>query len=405
MTWTPPPRSSTARAIYEAAEDDRKRHPQRYTLDIDAVVARACEKAECPATEFAAGWREGLERFLSSAAHEARLNAVGTRMASQTAIGRLVAGARIGQALKQHPSLAAAPVPPPIIIAGGWRTGTTFLFRLLGSDPRLHAPLPAELVAPWRHVESSVPSPEAVTGGATNMLHTLNPEMAIVHPSGPTLPEECVLGMGADLRNWGLTSMMRLGAYAEWLGEQDFAGPYMLYRKVLQLLQANDPRRFVLKAPAHTAELQHVAAVFPGATVVQIHRDIVTTITSGTSLFAVYQATYSDEVDPVDVGHRQMDQSELWFRRAHAFRTSPQRANVTLVDLDYGEFIAHPVAALNTIYAAAGLEPPPDPARFVEDFNTKHPRDPQKVHRYAPEDFGLDDATIRDRFAFLDGRG
>ena len=112
--------------------------------------------------------------------------------------------------------------------------------------------------------------------------------------------------------------MLRLPSYAAWLARQDFTRPYALYHDVLKLLQANDSRRFVLKAPAHTAELDHLAAAFPGAVVVQIHRDIVTTVTSGTNLFAVYQSTYSDDVDPLDVGRRQLDHSELWFRRAQS---------------------------------------------------------------------------------------
>ncbi len=37
---------------------------------------------------------------------------------------------------------------PPIVIIGGWRTGTTFLYRLMSRDPRLRAPRPVELYAP-----------------------------------------------------------------------------------------------------------------------------------------------------------------------------------------------------------------------------------------------------------------
>ena len=103
--------------------------------------------------QFAKGWRAGLETFLHSAAEEGRLNAVGARMALQTAVGRLTAGAKIAKWRQENPASAGAPLAPPIVIVGGWRTGTTFLFRLLGSDPRLHAQLPAELAAPWLFAE------------------------------------------------------------------------------------------------------------------------------------------------------------------------------------------------------------------------------------------------------------
>jgi hypothetical protein len=315
-------------------------------------------------------------------------------MALQAAAGRLSAGAQIARCIRDNPDLRTSPLTPPIVIVGGWRTGTTFLFRLLGRDPRLHAPLPVELVAPWL----ASPDPET-TATASQLLHTLNPDMAFVHPSGPTLPEECVLAMGTDLRNWGFTSMMRLPSYAAWLADQDFAGSYARYREVLQLLTSRDPRRFVLKAPAHTAELDHLVEAFPGAVVVQIHRDIVDTLTSGATLFSVYRATYSDDVDPVDAGRQQLDQSELWFRRAKAFRASATAGPVTFVDLDYSTLVDQTTACLEMIYAAADMETIERPDQFVAAYHAENPREAHGYQRCTPQDFGLDPGELRERFS------
>ena len=240
-----------------------------------------------------------------------------------------------------------------------------------------------------------------LTAAGSELLHTLNPDMAFVHPSGPTLPEECVLGMGTDMRNWGFTSLLRLPAYATWLAGEDFTDPYARYREALQLLASNDDRRFVLKAPAHTAALRQIAREFPGAIVIQIHRDIVATIASGASLFAVYQSTYSDDVDAVDVGRRQVDQSELWFRRAAEFRSSPECDDVTLIDVDYRELIADTPGVLEAIYAAADMPPPPALDEFIATYHAVHPRNAHGTHRYEPEDFGLEAGELRERFAFL----
>jgi hypothetical protein len=76
-------------------------------------------------------WQSGLSAFLDSVRHEARLNAVGIRMARQAAIGRLAAGAHIAGRLRDQP-VADVLIAPPIVIIGGWRTGTTILYRLLG---------------------------------------------------------------------------------------------------------------------------------------------------------------------------------------------------------------------------------------------------------------------------------
>ncbi|WP_319435567.1 sulfotransferase [Mycobacterium sp. RTGN5] len=393
MTWTAPVRSSVAQQVYAAAEKDRAEHPERYQFDADAVIRRAT-KHGATTGDFADGWRDGLDVFLRSAEEDGRLNAVGVRMALQAAAGRLTAGAQIAQCFRDNPELRATPPARPIVIVGGWRTGTTFLFRLLSRDPRLHAPLPVELVAPWL----SQPDPET-TSTASQLLHTLNPDMAFVHPSGPSLPEECVLAMGTDLRNWGFTSMMRLPSYARWLADQDFAGPYARYREVLQLIASRDPRRLVLKAPAHTAELDHLVEAFPGAVVVQIHRDIVETLTSGATLFSVYRTTYSDDVDAKDVGRQQVDQSELWFRRAAAFRASPANDPVTFVDLDYPTLIDQTVACLEKIYAAADMEPIQRPDQFVAAYHAEHPRAAHSYQRCTPEDFGLDPGELRERFS------
>ena len=401
MTWQAPRRSPVAEQIYAEAERDRADNPHRYRFDPDAVAERASRRDEFPATLFADGWADGLREYLGSAEQDGRLNAVGTRMALQSAIGRLTAGARIRKYLNDNP---APELVPPIVIIGGWRTGTTFLYRLMGTDPRLHAPLPAELVSPWVFTAPDRPNPAEISATGSQLLHTLNPDMAIVHPSGPALPEECVLGMGTDLRNWGFTSMMRLPSYAQWLAAQNFTGTYARYREVLQLLASHDDRRFVLKAPAHTAELDHLIETFPGLVVVQIHRDIVSTLTSGASLFAVYRSTYSDDVDAIEVGRQQVAQSELWFRRAVEARQKTPPGAATFLDIDYQDLIASPKDTLAAVYSAAGMAPPEDLDGFLDDNNRAHPRDAHGIHRYTPEEFGIDADEIRERFNFMPSR-
>lgn len=237
------------------------------------------------------------------------------------------------------------------------------------------------------------------------MLHFLNPQLQAIHDSGPRLPEECVLAMGSDFRNWGFTSTVRLDGYAAWLAGQDLNESYTRYRRVLQVLDQGDGRRWVVKAPAHTAELPHVASAFPGAIVVQLHRDIVETIASGSSLFAVFRSMYSDEVDGADVGRYQTDTTELWLRRAQAFRSDPASAAVTFVDLDFPRLVRDPVGSIGKIYAAAGMEPPPDPAGFVERYHAASPRHARGQHAYTAADFGLDERAIRERFAGLEEVG
>src|SRR3546814_10234273 len=101
--------------------------------------------------------------------------------------------------------------------------------------------------------------------------------------------------MGTYLHHWGFPSTTRLDASARWLADEDLSGTYERYRHAIEALDRADGRRWVLKAPAHTAELDHLVGAFPGAVVVHLHRDIVDTVASGARLFDTFRSMYSDE--------------------------------------------------------------------------------------------------------------
>lgn len=404
--WTAPPRTAEALQIYGTAESDRAAHPENYRLGADvadAVVEKASRGQGEDVFGDPADWKPGLAQYLDSAAEDGRLNALGAMTVRKTAVGRLVARLRMAQYLREHPDVEQRQLTPPIFITGGWRTGTTFLFRLMDRDPRLRAPLPAELGVPWKLAGDLEPGGradrlEAMTAGP-NLLHVLNPTMAAVHDSGPTLAEECVLGLGTTLRNWGFTSTTRLDGYARWLAGESLAEEYRQHRRMLQILDMSDGRRWVLKAPAHTAELGHLIASYPGAVVVHLHRDIVETVASGASLFATFRSTYSDDVDGVDVGRFQTEQTELWLRRAVAARASDAADTVTWVDVQYTDLVADPASVLERIYAAAGLDAP-DAASMIEQHRRAQPRNGKGHHRYSAEQFGIDADVVRERMRF-----
>ncbi len=397
--WVQTPRTEAARQLYAAAESDRAANPARYRLGVeatDAVVERATAGRGPAELGAPSEWRDGLEQYLGSAEEDGRLNALGARMAQDTAVASLRARTAI---LSDRTDADCA---SPIVIVGGWRTGTTYLFRLLATDGRLRAPPPAELTAPWRMAGLDPAARERridASAAGHDLLHLLNPAMASVHDSGARLPEECVLAMGSTMRNWAFSSTTRLDTYAAWLAGQSFAPEYANHRLVLQMLDGRDGRRWLLKAPAHTAELGHLAATYPGACIVHLHRDIVEMVASGASLFATYRSTYSDAVDGTDVGRFQTDQTELWLRRALSFRSTEGANAVTLVDIHYTDLIADPEAVLRRIYTAAGLDPL-DTTALIQHYQDSHPRGTLGAHRYRPEEFGINADALRDRMAF-----
>src|SRR3546814_12836214 len=100
--------------------------------------------------------------------------------------------------------------------------------------------------------------------------------------------------MGTYLHNWGFTSTTRLDSYARWLADEDLSGTYERYRHAIEALDRADGRRWVLKAPAHPAELDHLVGAFPGAVVVPLHRDLVSPAAPGARPSPTFRALSSN---------------------------------------------------------------------------------------------------------------
>ncbi|MEZ5376019.1 MAG: sulfotransferase [Acidimicrobiales bacterium] len=371
-------------------------------LDVDELAGRAL--GEAPVASLGPDdWQEALEVFVRSVNDDARLHRRGMAMAGATAVGRLRARMAIDRWYEHHPARVGARPEAPIFIIGGWRTGTTFLQRLLAASPTLRALHPWELGAPWKAAGADEQTRAQLIAAAQvghDRLHELSPQLQVVHDSGADLPEECVLALGTTMRNWGFLSTMRLTGYADWLTGQDFGPEYEAYARVLAMLDDRDGRRFVLKAPAHTAELMSLIEAFPDATVVHLHRDVVETVASGSSLFAVFRSIYSDEVDPIDVGDFQARTTLLWFERAMAARDECERRGVgRFVDVAYTDFVADPLATARAVHEAADLGWNTTIEQALRERLDERATKPHGRHEYTPEQFGLDADEIRRRFS------
>lgn len=396
--WTPPPRSPEAEALYAAAEADRYCRPENYILGVQTILVAALAKSPLPPGDNG-DWKEGFAAYVDAAREEGRLNALGQRNMAGAAIGKLQARVKIAETLAAWPEIRTRKIDRPIFIIGGWRTGTTLLQRLLDGLPGLRGLMPAELSVPWRFRGLDTAARAALVAAgesAHQRLHTLNPQMQQIHPSGGRLAEECVLAMGTDFRNWGFTSTLRSPSYAAWLLRQDMGPSYRTYADILRMLQDGSGRRFVLKAPAHTAALPALWAAFPDAIVLHLHRDVVETVTSGASLFAVFRSTYSDHVDPAELGRYQLDMTAEWFARAMAARDAQPERKV--IDISFRELVADPAALAQKLCEACEIPWTEDSAEAARQRLAELGRQ-HGVHKYTPADFGLTPGEIRERLS------
>jgi hypothetical protein len=399
--WQPPPRTAAGQKLYDAAAAAMAEDRASFSLDPDELAAKASKRLQRTVA-----LPEGLARLAIAADQQARLNPLGQRTIAAMIGALAVAGARTMEKLAAEPAIEQQRIDQPIFIIGGWRTGTTLLHRLLAQMTRLRAPLYWELSSPIRAGERDAEKRRQLVQQAQAMhdfQYTLNPSKQVVHGSGAELPEECVVAMGKDGVNWGLTATAWMPDYAAWLRQADFVPAYRQHKQMLQILQSHEvdqpPRRWLLKAPAHLAELAALLTVYPDAHIIHLQRDIVSTVASGASLFAVFQSTYSDHVDPLAIGAYQLQTLKLWFERAQLARENPPPgSSPTFYDIVYDDLVADPYITASNLLDALGETVDLKDQTKLRAYLTQNQQNKGGAHRYSPEQFGLTPEQIRSHF-------
>jgi hypothetical protein len=328
-------------------------------------------------------------------------------VADLTDLGRLAVRAQLCRRIvttealvdmrQRCPDLDAVNRPPPIVIIGLPRSGTTLLHVLLAGDPDALAPRFWQLQRPVPPPSGPFDRGARYTRAALMVLASriILPRLRRIHPLGPGQPEECIF-LFRDLGNEAVP--FPAFEYLRWL-RSDGAGAvdYGPYRQYLNLLATSQPgRRLVLKSPFHLGHLDDLMTTLPDALVVHTHRDPATALASWCSLAATIGRGTVASLDLHALGQSWL---EFW---AHAAERAvvgrggadPRRFH----DVQYDELVADPLGEVRRLYDAAGLRLTPAAHRYMERWLDRHHRRPRSPHRYRLTQFGLDGSTVDARF-------
>ncbi|MFF0159579.1 sulfotransferase family protein [Streptomyces sp. NPDC005263] len=360
--------------------------------DPDRVFDRIAGKA---------GLRDGDEWFtedfrllLREWAADEGLSPVGWQSALSHVRRHLTNRARIGRLLAEHPAIAREPVEKPVFVVGLPRTATTLTHGVLSLSDEHRCPRLWELLAP-----GLAPSPQerqkAITS-ARRMLdgtYLLTPRFRDIHPMTAEGPEECTFLLPHALVP---LSQAQLPEYHARQFERDFVPDYRHLKECLQVLQYGRPRRrWILKSPMHTGNLDALLTVFPDATLVWTHRDPVTAVASFCSLVECGMALSRRRVDPHALGATWLDLLSRSVRRGLAARADVPRG--ALVDVPYSWLGSDPAAGAPKLYEAVGARwTDADAARLPEVAT--HLRG-SRPHRYDLGHYGLTRAEVESAFA------
>jgi hypothetical protein len=342
---------------------------------------------------------------LDGLVHEARLHELGTEIAADDVRAYLTNRLAVTSWRREHPEVTQGEVARPVVIVGQPRTGTTTLYDLLAQNPGLRAPLTWE-------VDHPVPPPETATFETDGriaesqarlaMADLLIPGFTVFHPLGARLAQECVRITGSDFRSMILQTQYRLPTYNRWLlHEADLAPAYRWHRQYLQHLQSrHHTGRWLLKSPAHLWHLDALAGEYPDALVVQTHRDPLTVIASVSELAAPLRRMASDDTSIPEADADYAEDIFLGLDRGMDARDRGVFAAAQVVDVQFADFLADPLAAVATIYERLGRALTGDVADHMRAFLDAHPGDGGgSGSRYRFADTGLDADALRERAA------
>ncbi|MDX3520953.1 sulfotransferase [Streptomyces scabiei] len=348
-----------------------------------------------------AGGADGDEEFtenfrflLREWAKDEDLGPVGWQSAQAHVRRHLTNRARIRRLIAENPAIGQEPVEKPVFVVGLPRTASTLTHGVLSVSDDHRCPLLWELLAPGlepspRERRKRITAARRVLNGS----HLLSPRFRDIHPMTAEGPEECTFLLPHALVP---LAQARIPAYHAWHFEHDFTPDYRHLRQALQVLQYGRPRRrWILKSPFHTGNLDALVKVFPDATLVWTHRDPAAAVASFCSLVEVGMVTSLRRFDPRELGATWLDLLSRSVRRGLAARTGI--APEALVDVPYSSLGADPAAGAPKLYDAVG-------ARWTEADAARLPRAAAharggRPHRYDLARYGLTPADVESAFA------
>jgi len=370
-------------------------------IDADTLLSAARESTGLDDLG-ADTWREGLDRLVEALRSEARLNEIGVQVAAGDVLGHLTNRLRVVDWHQSHPELARADVTPPIFIVGQGRTGTTILHDLLAQDPANRVPLTWEVDHPIPPPETATfaTDPRIATSQAQlDMSELVIPGFKAMHPMGAQLAQECVRITASEFRSVIFPTQYRVPSYGHWMiYEADVTPAYRWHRRYLQVLQSkHHGERWVLKSPGHIWCLPELLAEYPNALLVQTHRDPLRIIASISSLLATLRRLASDHTAIAEGAAEFAEYLMEGLDRSVTARENGTVPAERVIDVQFRDFLADPLATVRRIYARLGLELSPQAEARMQAFIVANPQDKHGLHRYSFADTELDAGAWRER--------
>ncbi|MFK7895998.1 MAG: sulfotransferase [Myxococcota bacterium] len=370
----------------------------------DQVIADA--KANTGLDDFGEdAFREPLEVLLRSLREEAPLNEIGRMVLRGRVVESLETRLQTQDWIKRHPEILEEEIGAPIVVVGLMRTGTTMLHRIISRDPRNYAAdwWETRFPAPHPNTDWSKPDPRIpIAEAEVAAILEADPRQASIHPWNAQAPDEEIMLLEHSFLSHVPEAFVNIPTYRSWINEQDWTPAYVYLKKLLQSLQwqkrqRGDVReRWVLKTPGHLGYLDTLFDVFPGARVIQTHRDPVETVPSAASMNHAMWALYSETEEANQAGAQWQERLAWGTLRAMESRT--RYAEDRFADIWFRDAMKDPISEIERAYGIFGIEMTAAARAGMEQWRVDNPRDKRPPHEYTLSDYGLTEEGIKTAF-------
>jgi hypothetical protein len=364
-------------------------------LDADELIAAALAYAR--REDFSdRTFVDPLKRLVNSYNSEADLSAFGRYAVRFDVMRGLKNLLRFDAIEEKDPAILARPIERPVFITGLPRSGTTFLHTLLAQDPAVAAPLSWQLVYPYPSRLGSLGADWRRLWVDTQfrIMQRLSPELRDLHPLSASAPQECTDITAQVFQSLRFDSTYRIPSYQAWLDGHGHHDAYRFHRRFLQHLDAQAPgRHWVLKSPDHVFALDAIRAIYPDALIVFLHRDPLSVLASVAKLTEVLRRPFTRRVDRMEIG-RQVSSS--WIDGANRMIAD---ASGAVLHLHYKDVVSAPLDAVATLYRQCGLALSESAKAQMQRWLERSPQNGNGQSRYSLTEFGLEESSLRARFA------
>lgn len=376
--------------------------PPRSFIDSEPLLHETAV-ARCGINDFGRGdeYLPALRKLLHALDHDTRLTPQGWQKFFDRIVQVLVGRAHSQRGWREHPQSLAYELRPPILITGLPRTGTTALHRVLAMDPQFQG------LEYWL-IDNPMPRPprdaweaDPLYQRAVEELETLYREVPAMKTAHPIIADEvyeCLLLSRQNFLSVDFTTNAHLPSYQSWFLEQDFAPMWRRYRDNLRLIGLHQREQpWLLKNPASLFSLAGFMQVFPQATIIQTHRNPVTSVASGASLARMARISYEGPQTSLTAAAER--EVELWGRGIEMAMEVRARHSERYVDVYFSDFASRPMDTIRQIYQRCGLQLSDTAAAAMQRWLIENPQGKHGEHKYSLEGTGISEDDIRRRFA------